>query len=176
MLYVYFFAPINLLNFYIENADFSRLHTLFNGQYIVSGFSSIFSVLANKIFHTDFSIPLAQMNAVTSNFVYISPTIHMNNNCTTVYAALRDFGKLGLVIYPFVISTAMHYSAKLYAKSPSLLSLSLYSYSLVILVFLLFEWMPARINVMMGWVLILFFYKASHIKLTRGNKNGKQYD
>ncbi|WP_207942082.1 oligosaccharide repeat unit polymerase [Candidatus Enterococcus lowellii] len=165
MTYVYFFAPLNLFNVYIENPDFGKLDDLFNGKFIFSGVYTPITVLLNRIFKTGFSIPLATLNEVTSNFVWITPFVHMNNNSTYLYAALRDFGILGLFIYPMVLAKYFQVVYNNFLMNRTVFTESLYAYSLAMLVFLLFEWMPARINIILAGVFMYLLYKSFFIKL-----------
>ena len=86
--YVYFFASINMLDKLFGDLKF---HTLMHGGILFSGLLSPMYIVINKLFNKSLELPLAILNKTTSQFIWITPTIHMNNNCTFLYAALRDF-------------------------------------------------------------------------------------
>ena len=158
-IYVYFFATINLLDHFISSGVDPHLHELMYGENLIGGFTSPFIVISNKIFGTDFEIPLAVIQSSTSEFIYVSPHFWMNNNCTFLYGALRDFGVMGIVIYAFIWAYFLNWAYTKSHTKQKILGESLYVYSLVVSVLLLIEWMPCRPNILFTAIFIFVFYR-----------------
>ena len=108
---------------------------------------SPFYVVANRLLGTHIPIAITEINAVSSAMVNISPTLHMNNNCTYVYGVLRDFGAAGLLIGPAILAVVCQKIHSYYERSGSDYGLMLYVYMVVILFFMIIEWMFGRVNV-----------------------------
>lgn len=158
-LYVYFFAPINLLDHYISFGDASHLDKLMYGENLIGGFTTPFIVISNKFFNTNYEIPLAVIQNTTSEFFYVSPQFWMNNNCTFLYGALRDFGVAGIIIYAFVWAYLLNWAFKKSQSRNNILGESLYVYFLMVSVLLLIEWMPCRPNIFFTAIFIYVFHR-----------------
>ena len=120
-IYAYFVGPIHLLGVYIDNPGSSLLvsnHLLF-GQILISGFSYPFTFLL-RLFAFDIKAGLYTAYEVTQVFTPISPTMYINNNCTALYYFLRDFGVIGLVIIPLLLSYVLIYLSNKAQREPTL--------------------------------------------------------
>jgi len=160
-LYVYFYATINLFDHFISPGGDAHLHELMYGQNLIGGFTTPFIVISNKYFQTDYEIPLAVIQSSTCEFTYVSPKFWMNNNCTFLYGALRDFGVIGIVIYAFIWAFLLNWAYKMSQGKKYILGESMYVYCLVVSVLLLFEWMPCRPNIVFTAIFIYVFHRIS---------------
>jgi len=103
-LYVYFCGCFNLFGVYLEkNLVFGE--SLMYGQALISGFSFPIIQLIRYVFKIDI-LPGNYLleELATGKYIAISPTIAINATPTSMFAAIRDFGELGLIIYPLVIA------------------------------------------------------------------------
>lgn len=127
-LYVYFCGCFNLFGTYLKmNMVFKD--ELLCGKEMISGFSfPIFQIL-RYIFNFNI-LPGNYILAAeaTSKYLPISPVILINATPTTMFHAIRDFGIIGLVIYPIVISYFYIKIKKKYERCPNLLTSSYYIY------------------------------------------------
>ena len=136
-----------MLNALISDPSYSQLGNILFGAYTLDGLLSPFYVVANRLLGTHIPIAITEINAVSSAMVNISPTLHMNNNCTYVYGVLRDFGAAGLLIGPAILAVVCQKIHSYYERSGSDYGLMLYVYMVVILFFMIIEWMFGRVNV-----------------------------
>lgn len=158
-LYVYFFATINLFDHFISPGGDPHLYELMYGENLIGGLTTPFIVLSNKYLGTDYEIPLAVIQSSTCEFTYVSPHFWMNNNCTFLYGALRDFGAWGILIYTFIWAFLLNWAYKISQTKKIILGESMYVYFLVVSVLLLFEWMPCRPNIFFTAIFIYIFYR-----------------
>lgn len=105
--------------------------------------------MAAKYIGLDWKSGVETINEVTQQFVFVSPQTFMNNNVTMIYAFLRDFGVWGLFICPFLLGAIYAHMYKLKKIQPNIYRKSVYYFSLSIMPFLLFEWMPARMSIIL---------------------------
>lgn len=161
MLYVYFYASINM--FSILEAQTDTYSNYLYGTNLIGGFITPFILLLNNYLGSDFQIPLKEINEYTSDFVWVSNYIHMNNNCTFLYGAIRDFGSIGVVIYAIIYALVVNLFYKKSFKKQSIISEGIYVYILALSVFLLMEWMPCRPNIFFTPIFIWLIPKFNSI-------------
>lgn len=162
--YVYFFASINMLDKLFGDL---RMHSLMHGKILFSGFLSPIYIIINKLFGKSIELPLAILNRTTSQFIWITPSVHMNNNCTFLYAALRDFGVIGIVIYSCFLAYIL---AKVYLNfknNNNVFNEAIYIYIVMVSMLLLFEWQFARPNVVFTIILLLLYEKIYRVKIKK---------
>lgn len=161
-IYVYFFAPINMFDILV---NYDMNFSLLGGGLLFGGLITPVILFINRFTSLSMPLALAELNKTTSTFVWISDSIHMNNNCTYIYGALRDLGIIGIVVYSIIWAKIMNKSYNLYKKDNSVLNESIYIYTLIISIFLLFEWMPARTNIVYAYIFMYIFNRISSIKI-----------
>ncbi|SMQ85072.1 oligosaccharide repeat unit polymerase [Bacillus sp. OV166] len=153
-IYIYFVGSIHLFGVYMNNPKqylITSDHLLYGKEFFGGFLEPIFLFL--KFMGMNIHSGIETINIISQQFVNVSPDAIMNNNSTMIYAFLRDFGILGLFICPFVLAIFYMHVYKRKLKSPNIYNRSVYYYSVSILPFLLFEWMPARMSI----IVVLFF-------------------
>lgn len=162
-IYTYFIGSIHLFGVYVKdptNYDLKSVPLLY-GKEFFGGFLEPFYIIA-KLIGLNLESGIQVINEITQQFVYVSPNSYMNNNVTMIYSFLRDFGILGLLICPFIIGV---YYTVLFKKKESInnpFEKCLYYYSLSIMPFLIFEWMPARMSIVLVLLFLRLFLKQKH--------------
>lgn len=154
-IYIYFVGGIHLLGRYVADPQIYQLtseHMLY-GQEFFSGILTPFIIILN-LFGMNLKSGIEIINEVTQQFIFVSPKSLMNNNCTMIYAFLRDFGILGLVIGPMILAYIYNKAYKYKRKGTNVYTKGYYYYCLSIMPFLLFEWMPARTSIVMIPIMI----------------------
>lgn len=103
-LYVYFAGCFNLFGVYLKRGLVIEPSLLY-GQALVSGFSFPFLQISRYLFGTNI-LPGNYILAeeATSKYMAISNKIVISATPTSMYFAIRDFGIIGLIIYPLIIS------------------------------------------------------------------------
>lgn len=148
--YIYFVGSVHLFGVYIKNPLTYGLgadHLLY-GKEFFAGFLEPIYLLAN-FRGLEWKSGVETINEITQQFVFVSSDTIMNNNVTMIYAFLRDFGIWGLFLCPIVLGGVYSFLYKANIKTNNFLCKGLYYYSLSIMPFLLFEWMPARMSIIM---------------------------
>ncbi len=72
--------------------------------YFFSGVITPIIIFLKIILGVEIQTGIEILNEVTQIFSNVSPKIKMNNNCTMIYAFLRDLGFAGLILYPSIIA------------------------------------------------------------------------
>ena len=166
-IYAYFTGSIHLFGEYLKSPDeylLTQQNCLY-GQVLISGFLYPITFIL-QLFGIHIKAGIYIINEVTQNFIPISDNTQINNNVTFLYSALRDFGVLGLIIYPAIISYFFitFYNKK--EKENSIYSKSIYYYFLINAIFLLFDFNfsnPATIFTFM----YIYILNKLNIKISR---------
>lgn len=145
--YVYFVGAVDMLDVLVSDPGYAQFGNVLFGAYTLDGLLSPLYVVFNRLVGTDIPFAINKINAVSSIMVSISPELHMNNNCTYVYGVLRDFGAAGLLIGPAILAVVCCKAYSYYERSGSDYGLILYLYMVVVLLFMVIEWMFGRVNV-----------------------------
>ncbi|WHY61509.1 O-antigen polymerase [Cytobacillus firmus] len=164
--YVYFVGSLHLFGVYISNPLVYSLgteHLLFGREFFAGILEPIY-LIAN-FSGLDWKSGIESINEVTQQFVAVSPATYMNNNVTMIYAFLRDFGFLGIIICPVIIGAVYTHLYKAKKQSPNDYRESIYYYGLSIMPFLLFEWMPARMSIIMVPIFLFLLTRKSFFKI-----------
>ena len=139
-IYAYFAGSIHLLGVYLKNPDtylLSQDNYLY-GQVLISGFFYPISFII-RLFGGNVKAGIYIINETTQIFTPISRNAMINNNVTCLYSALRDFGELGLIIYPCIISLILVNLHKKKEKNKNLYYKVIYYYFLINVIFLIFD-------------------------------------
>ncbi|PFO15347.1 hypothetical protein COJ70_18125 [Priestia megaterium] len=149
-IYVYFVGSIHLFGVYISDPSKYALTSqdLLFGRAFFAGILEPFYLIV-KFGGFNWKSGIEIINEVTQQFVFVSPATYMNNNVTMIYAFLRDFGFFGLIICPFILGAYYSYIYMGKRQSSSIYRKGMYYYCLSIMPFLLFEWMPARLSIVL---------------------------
>ena len=163
-LYVYFVGAVDMLDVLITDYDYSQLGDILFGTYTLDGLLSPFYVVSNRLFGTHIPLAINRINSVTSTMVSISPELHMNNNCTYVYGVLRDFGVVGLLIGPMILAVVCHVICKYFENKRNDFGLILYLYMMIVLFFMVIEWMFGRVNVIYTGIFLYLIMRLCCVK------------
>lgn len=102
--YVYFCASFSLFNQYIEKGLVFGKKLLF-GKEMFGGILFPFIEILRYVFNVNILPGNYILDAeATSKYIGISPTIAINASPSVLYFAIRDFGIVGLIIYPMILS------------------------------------------------------------------------
>ena len=127
-IYVYFCGCFNLFGTYLDSGMVFK-EDLLLGRELISGFSFPLVQILRYIFGFNI-LPGNYILAAeaTSKYIAISPVIAINATPTTMFHAIRDFGLIGLFIYPTIISYFYIKLKKKYEQYPNILNSSYYVY------------------------------------------------
>ena len=98
---MYYAAPFGLLNYYIENPDFSRLFSVDGMTFGSATFGLFYNIFRSALYvlfgvaynGSDYNIQL-----VTQHSIRVGSEVSINSGYTAAYIFLRDFGVIGIPI------------------------------------------------------------------------------
>ena len=159
-IYAYFAGSIHLLGVYLSNSSKYLINSgdFLKGQVLISGFAYPITFIM-RLFGIDIKAGIYIVNEVTQEFIAISDKTMINNNVTCIYSALRDFGEIGLVIYPMIIAFFLINLYKKKEKSHNLYNESMYYYFLVNAIFLLFDFNFSNPSTIFTFIFLVFINK-----------------
>ena len=170
--YSYFSGSIHLFDYHVKNPKISLLdddHLLY-GKGMFSPIGE-FGNLVLKAVHKKMvdKTGIEIINEVTQKYYKLNNGTIMNNNVTFIYTCLRDFGILGLIIGPLLLSCLYSYIYKKQKKSNTVLNKSMYYYLCSILPYLVFEFYFNRLSVIMT-IIIIFIFNTIIVSKQKTNK------
>lgn len=119
---VYYIAPFNVLDYYINNPVFSQL-TMDKLTYGTCMFGGLYNFIPSGmyvLFHTPYFGTDDLLTQVSAQSVDVAPNISMNAACTADYAFLKDFSYLGIIIGFSIMALLLVKIKKSYELYPSI--------------------------------------------------------
>lgn len=119
---IYYIAPFNVLDYYINHPAFSQL-TLDKLTYGTCMFGGLYNFIPSGLyvlFHTPYFGTDHLLTQVSAQSVDVAPNISMNAACTADYAFLKDFSYLGIIIGFSIMAWLLVKIKKSYERCPSI--------------------------------------------------------
>lgn len=131
---IYYIAPFSVLNYYVENPDYSLLNIgdLTYGTCILGFIYNIFCYAVALFYGVPYKGTDNIINQVAGENVFVSPTLSMNAACTANYCFLKDFGIFGVFVGFSIMAFLILKIRKKYIKAPSVRNRALYIYMLYV--------------------------------------------
>ena len=129
---VYYILPFSLLNQYILHPGFSNLgfENYLYGKGLFGFIYNIYRAFMYIVFKEQYNGSDYINQQVTQEFLYVTPSIKVNAECTAAYIFLRDLGLFGVVLGFSLVAFFCNSIYSLYNSKPSVRHGALYLYSL----------------------------------------------
>ena len=165
-IYAYFIGSIHLLGQYLKQPETYLLtsQNYLYGQVLISGFVYPITFIM-RLFGMKIMAGIYIVNEVTQKYIPVSNVTTMNNNVTFLYSALRDFGVLGLIIYPMILAFFLMKFYNKKEKEKTLYSKAMYDFFLINAIFLLFDFKFSDPSTIWTFLFIYIFYKLTPNKI-----------
>ncbi len=173
-IYAYFAGSIHLLGEYLRNPNiyFLNSNDILYGQVLISGFFYPITFIL-RLCGIDIKAGVYILKEVTNQFIQISSYgITINNGVTCIYAALRDFGKAGLIIYPIILAFFGIDFYKKEEKSNNIYYKAMYYYYICCLIFCILEFTFALPSTIFTFI----FFRLLVIVSSRRKVNEKKFN
>lgn len=133
---MYYAAPFGLLNYYVENPDFSKLFSIDGMTFGSATFGLFYNIFRSALYvllgmaynGSDYNIQL-----VTQHSIRVGTEVSINSGYTAAYVFLRDFGIIGIPIGFSLMAYVICKCHRLYRENPTTRTGTMYIFILYII-------------------------------------------